>query len=164
MGPVRGLKQAAIQPPTLDQLGNFQGLAKVRRLLEEAIGPQTVGARHVRGVGQRAVHDHDQFSKGRLLANPFQHGQPGHCRQVQIQQNQARHGILSATSVGSRAGQEINGCLAIGGNVDRVGNAHLLKGPLEEAHVVWLVLGVKDAMGVHLKLLQPTYAAWERTV
>ena len=126
----------------LDQLDEFEG----SRWLEEVIvGAKQAGPLHVFGARGGGEHtDWQRFEAG-LLANPFQDFEAGFLRHVDVQEDQGGERVAPTVGKGGLAGEVLDGLLAVGHGVKRMGQPGTFEGELKEEDIVGLVFRVEDA-------------------
>src|SRR5207249_4077900 len=112
------------------------------------IGSQIVGAIDVLlQIGCREDHNQQAFDV-RVRAGPLKDLETIGAGHLQIEQEQIRQWIFIPVSINPVSAQIINGLAAVLHDLEGLAQTRLLKSPLNEEHVVGVILGQKNELSV----------------
>ena len=80
-----------------------------------------------------------------MLADPFEDFEAGFFGHVDVQEDEGRKRVARAVGEAPFASKVINGLLAVGHGVKRVGRAGRLEGAFKKEDIVFFVFRVEDA-------------------
>src|SRR5476651_2736745 len=106
------------QPVHPDHLHGVPELVEIDRLGDVTVDAEGVAFHHIALFGRRGQHDHRDITRSRIAANLPQYFQAIDQRQLQIEQDNPWKLIKAPAGVGTLAEEEIQGFLAVAGNLD----------------------------------------------